>query len=243
MKKKLKLTQKRRTSGRIPFGFDSTGSHLIVNQNEAEIVREIFNDYCYEKLPIGKIVDNLNTKGIKNKSGNVWTRNSISQVLKRKEYKESIIDPEVFDETQKILDSKKNTPNIMYPLSSLLICGNCGNTMFCRKRKYKNTTYRHYVCKRKHFQGEDKCNQENIDAAEIEELVLSDLKAVLKQYRDKFEKLIITGIDQAEIERHIEEICRLDVNDLDETRAFFEFFIEKIVVDGDNIEIEYKFNK
>ena len=144
----------------LPFGFDKKriekGNVLIPNE-QAEIVKIIFNKYVYENYNISKIHDYLLSNKIKSSSGNEnWSNSSILKILKNKTYlgyiatntkpnrdkaiwikgkHEAIIDSATFEKAQAII--KENDPKIprtktfKNPLVGLVICPKCGHVM-CR---------------------------------------------------------------------------------------------------------------
>lgn len=67
-------------NGGTVFGYIPTDGELVINQEQAEIVKEIFNLYL-EGWGYKKIAMHLNDKGIKTLKGNTWAINSIKQIL------------------------------------------------------------------------------------------------------------------------------------------------------------------
>ena len=67
---------------RIPYGFDLTSiGTLVINENEAETVRLIF-DYYLAGASLGKVVDMLYEKHILSPTGKAkWTRAAVDHVL------------------------------------------------------------------------------------------------------------------------------------------------------------------
>ncbi|KAB3532926.1 hypothetical protein F8154_11030 [Alkaliphilus pronyensis] len=67
--------------GGIVLGYDSADKKLIINEDEAERVRTIFELYVYEDYGYNRIVKHLNTRGIKTKKGNTWAHSTVKSVL------------------------------------------------------------------------------------------------------------------------------------------------------------------
>lgn len=65
--------------GRV-FGYDSVNKELIINEEEAHVVRLIF-DYAEQNLGYKAIVNRLNTVGYKTKRGNDFSINTIKTIL------------------------------------------------------------------------------------------------------------------------------------------------------------------
>lgn len=97
--------------GRVPnliFGYDKISGdyfNLSVNENEANIVREIFNLYTTEELGSLRIANLLNERGIKTKRGCSWTQNAVTRILTNKIYIGQIINGR--EEIQDFLTSKR----------------------------------------------------------------------------------------------------------------------------------------
>lgn len=98
--------------GRVPnliFGYDKIPGdyfNLTVNENEANIVREIFSLYTIKELGSLRIANVLNERGIKTKRGCNWTQNAISRILTNKIYIGQIINGK--EEIRDFLTSKRH---------------------------------------------------------------------------------------------------------------------------------------
>ena len=67
-------------NGGICLGYDSVNKTLVVNEEEAAIVREIFN-LAEQGLGYKSIVGHLNGKGYKTKKGNAFSVNGVKDIL------------------------------------------------------------------------------------------------------------------------------------------------------------------
>ncbi|MBU3129074.1 recombinase family protein [Clostridium tagluense] len=83
-----------RWNGGVVYGYNPVNKELVVNHNEAEIVKRIFKLYTKGSNGIGwgykKIADNLNKEGIKTRNGNYWSINSIKTIIINPLYSGSI---------------------------------------------------------------------------------------------------------------------------------------------------------
>ena len=72
---------------RIPYGFNFTSiGTLAIKENEAEIVRLIF-DYYLAGASLGKVVDMLYKKQILSPTGKAkWTRAAVDHILSNSKY-------------------------------------------------------------------------------------------------------------------------------------------------------------
>jgi len=99
-----------------PLGYDkSSDGRLVINAEEAELVRRIFNMYLQERS-MAQVAYQLNMEGIKTKRGGDWTARAVRDILTNKLYigeynvagirqhvKEyAIIDNEIFDKAQRV---------------------------------------------------------------------------------------------------------------------------------------------
>jgi site-specific DNA recombinase len=117
---------------------------------------------------------------------------------------EPIIDAKTFYAAQSILASRGHhrTPRRAYhPLTGILFCAKCGQGMVCQKRSYKQKDYRYYICKTYHKYGRDACSQANVNADELESMIINIL-------RDRLAALSTSNI-VATVNRD-EDIARLE---------------------------------
>ena len=77
-------------SGNI-LGYDKVGKDLVVNEEQAEIVRYIYSEYLNEKGTV-KIADELTKKGVSTSTGlTTWSASYISRVLRNPFYSGTIV--------------------------------------------------------------------------------------------------------------------------------------------------------
>ena len=78
------------TGGTIPFGYTTENGYLRVKEDEAEIVRWIFEEYAFGK-GLKTLCRELNNKGIRTKKGNPWSTATLSSLIKNPIYKGVVI--------------------------------------------------------------------------------------------------------------------------------------------------------
>lgn len=213
--------------GRVPnivYGYDKAiGDYfnLSINEEEAKVVRQIYQWYTEEGYGAAKISIMLNDRGLKTKRNCSWSQNAICRILtneiytgkiingkqevtdfltgQRKDREEDewmvvdrpdlrIIEPEVFEEAQKVLQSRNKAFNISherqsnkYLLSTLIRCKECGWSFRRTVRTYKNT-YVRWVCSGHNGRGADSCpNATTVDENELIEVLQEYFADVLKQ--------------------------------------------------------------
>ncbi|HAS6736601.1 TPA: hypothetical protein GRI67_00005, partial [Vibrio parahaemolyticus] len=203
------------TGGPIPFGYRSvtvTGEtskkrkKLQIQEEEAEIVREIFNlaEKGENGKPLGvkKIAERLNID-MKYKRGSKWEKNTICRLLHNKSNIgefifnpsegdpvtvkiPSIISKEQFYNVQEclrlkdIFSSESRGIRSKNLLTGLLKCSVCGGSMVVTSGK--NGKYHYYQCSKQVRHSPDSCSSKRIRKDEIEPIVKDKfVKQLLKE--------------------------------------------------------------
>ena len=184
-------------NGRISFGYrkGKDGRFEIV-QEEAEIVREIYHRII-DGWPQRDILDDMNLRGIRTKSGGPWQRQSLGTLLRNEQYigvysfggvrieggVPAILDRKIFEEVQTILTTKKNPRGRRrnyedYLLTGKLFCGKCGKPMvgICGTSRSGSRHY-YYLCQGKH--NKSGCDKRNERKDKIEQAVIDTVKSVI----------------------------------------------------------------
>ena len=192
--------------GKAPYGYQiSNEGTFFKDQEEAKIVRKIFNLYTETDLGLRKIVEQLNNEGIKTRRGNTWNIVSIRDILKNTFYigtytrfglrltknHERIIETELFravqDKTRERRSYRGFQKSLPYLLSGLCKCGYCGNQLMgvSRKQSWKRDDgtrmkgdYRYYQCQSKGNKGT--CSYHTWRTTKLESKVLHLLKDLEK---------------------------------------------------------------
>ncbi|ABB55416.1 putative site-specific recombinase [Bacillus phage Gamma] len=76
--------------GKPGLGYDVIDKKLVINEKEAEIVREIF-DLSYKGYGFKKIANILNDKGTYTKFGQLWSHTTVGKILKNQTYKGNLV--------------------------------------------------------------------------------------------------------------------------------------------------------
>ncbi len=189
-----RFLEKKRHQGRAAYGYDLVNGKMVINPEEAEVVRRIHE--LYKTNGITRIAHILNQEGIRTKNGSRWSDPQILYILTnpiyigqiryhpKKEDKskyhivegehEPILTKEQFENTQKLLEIRRGAvvpPKAMtsdYPFSGVLYCSRCGHPFtgrFHYSSKYKSLKRYAYRCTGRYGYGV-------CDAPEISELKL-----------------------------------------------------------------------
>jgi len=75
-------------SGRAPYGyrFNKKTRRLVVEPEEAEVVKRIFSEFTFEKKQPSEIAWGLNKDGLRSPDGMVWTNKMINRLVNRDVY-------------------------------------------------------------------------------------------------------------------------------------------------------------
>lgn len=81
--RKIKAAAGGYSGGRAPFGYKIENGQLIVNEEEAEVVREIFS--MRDTMPMIRIAEVLNDNGMKTRTGGHFYASSIKAILENEQ--------------------------------------------------------------------------------------------------------------------------------------------------------------
>ena len=132
------------SGGRVCFGYRVENKKVLIHEDEAEVVRWIFQQYAEGKLA-KDIIAELAAKGIRHR-GKVFPMNTLYGMLRLEKYigitrhKDGVYDniypaivpKPLFDEVQRILERNKigsRSNETEYYLRNKLFCGHCGKSM------------------------------------------------------------------------------------------------------------------
>jgi len=200
--------------GRPPLGYDVDKEHkrLIVNEEEAKLIKEIFQLYL-DGNSLLKVAQIINDKGYRTKHVITKTGKSfgdskfgithIQWIVKHVLYlgkvcyggqiydgqQEAIIDEETFKKAQDMLVLNRRERKVIKNtectglLSHLLHCKACKSFMFHTYTKKNGThKYRYYVCSNAQKRGYSSCPTRSANAQAIEDVTVECLR---KAYTNK----------------------------------------------------------
>lgn len=186
--------------GKEPAGYRFEGGRLVVDQDEAFQVREIFRLYA-SGLTIGQVRDQMAALGYLYK-GEPWKRYHVKAVLHNPLYigkvtfsgveydgsHEAIIDRETFDRAQALLASRareyKETRSAHYAgewlLLGLVWCPVCGSRITSAGSSRHGHHYDYYMCMSRRDKGAARirgitCDAKPIRKEKLEEAVLGEI--------------------------------------------------------------------
>ena len=206
---KLQATRRKGlwTGGRPVLGYDVVTKKLVVNADEADQVRAIFDLYV-ERGSIGEVMHELRSRGWRNKTftgkrgqaiaGREFTKATLHGLLTNPLYRgqittkegpvtgehEAIVTAEAWDAVQAQLASNRQHGGADVRnksgalLRGLLRCGRCGSTMIHTFTTRGTVRNRYYTCSRTHNEGKDACPGCRIPAGKFEGFVAQQIRAM-----------------------------------------------------------------
>jgi site-specific DNA recombinase len=194
----------------LGFDLDPRGGRLLVNPDEADLVRALFALYL-ERGSLLPVVQELQRRGWVTKcwrtrqglqrGGRPFSRTSLYRLLTnvvyagRVRYKDEVhqgeqpalVDPDTFGRVQALLRS--HGPAVGPPvrgrcvslLQGLLRCGPCGCAMTPSHTTRGARRYRYYVCSAAQKRGWDTCPSKSVPAASIEQLVVGQIRQLSRE--------------------------------------------------------------
>jgi site-specific DNA recombinase len=252
--------------GVVPLGYDLEDRHLVVNPEEANRVKDIFQAYlaegCVSKLQIYLEKKNIRSKKRLSKTGNAsgdnaFSRGALYSMLQNRIYlgeivhKEAsfpgqhpaIIDRALWDRVQ--LQSKENIQGERgrpRATSTSLLIGlvydEAGNLFTPSHATKKGRRYRYYVS-RSLIKGraKDQTGPVRVPAEEIEELVVSQLSALLQSAPKILDLLQPHNLGMTEIQ-HVAKIAQEYLISQEKVRNDLRSMVKRIIVRPQKIELQ-----
>ncbi len=212
---------------------DETGSRLVVNPQEAEIVRDIFSRYLAESSLL-KVVSWLDKKQIRNKQyttskgvtrgGTDFDKASVQKILRNPLYlgkitfkdqmyegqHDAIVDEDIFGQVQGMLQ-RNRTCRGQYNrrnkhnalLKGLVFCKHCDCLMSHHFTRRGKKQYRYYVCHHAQMKGWNHCPAPSLPAIDLEHFVLDKLRELCSDAELLQE---IVAVSRRLIESHTDDI-------------------------------------
>ncbi len=192
----------------LGYDIDANGYKLVVNAEEAERVRAIFQLYLEHESLLPVVVE-LEQRGWRNKrwqtrkagerGGKAFDRTTLYRLLTnvaylgKVRYKDevhdgehaAVVDPGVFQKVQAILERNGRTGGgpvrnkFGALLKGLIRCVPCGAAMTpIHTTRQKTKRYRYYVCSSAQKKGWHTCPSKSVPAGQIEQFVVEQIKAI-----------------------------------------------------------------
>jgi len=197
------------TGGTPVLGYDvhPDGGKLVVNEDEAVLVREIFQLYIRHQS-LSKVCATLEQRGITTKSwttrkghhheGGPFNKATLQRHLSNATYigkvehrgkvypgeHKGIVPVRTFNRVQKLIAENRRTNGgytknrYGFLLRGLARCSACGSTMTPSTTRKGSRVYRYYVCSSAQAKGYKTCPHPTISAQKLEDQVLGHIQAI-----------------------------------------------------------------
>jgi site-specific DNA recombinase len=191
----------------LGYDIDPRGSKLLVNEDEAALVRAIFTLYLEHQalLPTvrelqrrGWTTKRWRTKSGQERGGRPFDRTSLYRLLTNVAYlgkvrykaevhdgeQPALVDEATWQRVQAVLGRNGHSGGgpvrntLGFLLKGLLHCAACGCAMTPTHTSRKNRRYRYYVCVHAQKNGWDACPSRSIPAGEVEAFVVDQVRCV-----------------------------------------------------------------
>ncbi len=181
------------TGGIVGYGYKVVDKKILIDDEQAQIVKYIFNEYALGKAGTD-ILDKLQQLGVKNKD-KPFGKNAIYKILAAEKYVgiykykdevytnmyPQIISQEIFDIVQKrIKENKygKHKPDVCYLLKSKVKCGYCGKIVKSDSGTSKlGVINRYYKCSGKIKKS--KCELATLRKDVLEQIIVDTIRQTL----------------------------------------------------------------
>ena len=193
----------------LGYGVDRERKRLVVNDEEAALVRLIFHRYLElrsfvalgkELNASGHLTKSWTTKKGKVRPGRAWNKAHIYRLLtnptyigltkhKDKRYPglhEAVVEQPVWDQVQAALTgnsgNRGKARGAKKPalLKGIIRCGHCGTSMGVTFTRKDGRTYRYYLCLHANKNGYAACPVKTVSAGTVENAVTAQLRAMLR---------------------------------------------------------------
>ena len=178
------------TGGTIIYGYNVENHKVVINEEQAEVVRFIYEQYALG-VYVKDIIQKLNDKHIYNR-GKPFARNTIYNILKNEKYSgiyrhnneifenmyPRIVSQEIYDKVRKKTSQNhygKRSIEVVYLLRNKLKCGYCGEPISAEcGTSSKGNKRRYYKClgKKRHTTN---CNKQTLRKEILENFVIDIL--------------------------------------------------------------------
>jgi len=195
--------------GNPPLGYDIRNRRLVVNETEASLVRHIFERFTRIGSAT-KLVKELDEEGHRTKSwvtqagrerqGRPLDKGYLYRLLNNRVYlgeavhkgvshpgeHDAIVPRDLWDKVRAILSENARTranrtrAATPAPLKGVIRCAEHGCAMTPSHTRKKGKQYRYYVCMHATKNGSDTCSVRSVPAGEIEDAVISQVRALLR---------------------------------------------------------------
>ncbi len=244
--------------GSVPFGYRVENKKLIVEPDEAVVVRRIFQRFVEIQSP-KLIAAELNNDGIRTRQGKEWDTAYLYRILNNHTYvgqvkykdticngeQDAIISAETWQRTREIITANNRTPDrshrieLVAPLKGILKCGHCNCSMMPIYTNRRGKKYFYYLCVKDSKRAEPCCPIHQFPAGEIEKAVKEQLRKVLQSPTITTRLAQTLNLDISDVSESFKEVFWNEITP-GEANRLITLLVENITVYEDKITLELK---
>lgn len=188
--------------GTVPLGYDAKDKKLVINEEEAEVVKHIFKRFI-ELKSIAQLTKELNNQGYRTKTrvcksgtqgGGLFGTAAVRAIITNLTYigqvkhkdkcyqgiHKAIIEEEVWNKAQTLIEKRPNYQEKYEEgiLKGIIRCQLCNASMIPTYTKKPNKLYRYYVCDNHVERKLCPSMKRRISAGEVERIVIEKTRYV-----------------------------------------------------------------
>ncbi|MBI5788736.1 MAG: recombinase family protein [Candidatus Schekmanbacteria bacterium] len=207
--------------GTIPYGYNlEEEKGLVISEEQAPVVRLIYDLYAVKRLGGVTIAKHLNAKGYRRRSGKLWQNKAVLELIKRHFYcgminwggvvqegiHAAIIDKKQWDLAQAIMKERagdvtaKLSNRSQFLLTGNIYCNKCGHKMSGSSGRKNGQKMIYYVCTNRQQYGKGQCDQDYIRADHLENAILEQIRNIVRD-KEIFAEIIKRANEKLSQER------------------------------------------
>ena len=173
--------------GGLPYGYRTEGRKIVVDEEQAEAVRYIYEQFS-KGVYVREIIEALTAEGV-TYHGKPFAKNTVYNILKNEKYRgvyyhgeeridnmyPRIVSDEVFERVRKIVEANKHGKRsvaVTYLLRHKLVCGYCGQSVIAENgTSHTGEKKYYYKCRGRKARVND-CKKAAVPKEALEKLVL-----------------------------------------------------------------------
>ena len=233
--------------GGIPYGYDCVeGEGITINEEEATVVKKIFELYTNDHVGAKTVARTLNDAGHRRKSGTRWRSQDILHIIRRPVYAgiirwadveqegvhDRIIDKEQWNKANDILEkrskdrSASNSVRSERLLAGNIFCGVCGSRMSGVSGKKNGVKHAYYACTKRVNHGKTECGLDYIRADTLEHAIIEQVRQVAAD-PDVLDAIVAAANEKLQTEKpEVESLLKAVDAKLDKVRKSLDRYFQ-----------------
>jgi site-specific DNA recombinase len=204
--------------GRRPFGYtvDKDAQRLIPLEDEAAIVRLIFDLYTRDRIGSNGVAAMLTERGHRTTTGKHWSPQQVLRVLANRIYlgeltfrnitvtntHTPIVSDDIFGQAQRLLEQRGESLSYRaasgsdYLATGRINCPQCGKAMIGTRATGRTKTYRYYTCWTLARYGPSKCDFPRLNADALDNAILDAAVTFYRSQHDLIAEAVAAARQQ-----------------------------------------------